>query len=268
MSKGIASLLVLMLAFSPLLMAQEDLLEVEGVSTQEEEQEILPEDANLNSEGNHLVDVEAEGSVFTLDDIVLDVGDKDSDRLRSIFSWRDNHSVLDGNTKIKNLMQEAAFQSKVGNLEGAVEIYEKVLELDEDNPLANFNRATALVQIGRFEEALEVLAPLMEKYPDNYMLKNNSAWVYATADNISIRSGEKALSLARDALLLAPGDYHIWHTLSEAYFVSAMYEKAQETAEIALRMAISQGEDNNQLQNLSNQVRKSRQAVATMSIME
>lgn len=268
MRKSVIYLLVLMLAFAPLLMGQDDVQQGGAESAMGSEQNVLPEDDGRSSESNRVVESETDEPIFTMENIVLEIDDAASSRAPSIFSWREKDSGLDGDARVRKLMEEAAFQSKIGNLEGAVDIYEKVLELDADNALANFNRGTALVQIKRYQEALEVLLPLMEQYPDNYMLKNNTAWVYATAEDVAIRSGEKALSLARDALLLAPGDFHIWHTLSEAYFVSAMYEKANQSAEISLRMALSQGEESRQLQTLSEQIRKCRQAMATMSIME
>jgi tetratricopeptide (TPR) repeat protein len=165
-------------------------------------------------------------------------------------------------------MQEAVFQKRIGNNEGALQIYDKILEIDPENELNRFNRGNTLIALERYDEALDELLPIMEANPNNFMIRNNVAWIYATAKDIQIRDGQKAISLGRDALMLAPNDYQIWNTLSESYFVSARYEKALEIAEISFKMALQAQADNQTLESMAAQVRKCRHAVATMSIME
>jgi tetratricopeptide (TPR) repeat protein len=186
----------------------------------------------------------------------------------SLFGWRQEGQGTELQRRIESMMKDASLQNRIQNYDGAIDIYTRILEMDTDNMFVRFSRGTAYVQAGRFREALDDLLPIMEQYPDNHMIKNNVAWIYATADDISIRNGAKAVSLARDAVLQAPSDIHIWNTLSEAYFVSAQYEKALKRAEIALQIAIRQSQPEERLNNMVKQVEKCRQAVATMSIMD
>lgn len=186
----------------------------------------------------------------------------------SIFDWREGSANTELRIKIESLLKDAGFQNRIRNYDKAISIYNEILEMDPENQYAVFSLGTALVQSERYREALEVLLPLMELYSNNHMVVNNVAWIYATADDLSIRNGEKAVAYARDALLLAPSDVSIWNTLSEAYFVSTKYEKALERANISLQMSISQNQPEERVRSMVEQVRKCRQAVATMSIME
>jgi len=170
--------------------------------------------------------------------------------------------------KIAKLFGRAQFQSSIGNDEGALEICDKMLEIDPANRAALFKKSNVLIQLQRHKEALEILRQLSEDYPDDFSLKNNIAWILATASNLDMRDGKKALSLARDALLLAPNNHQVWNTLSEAYFISAEYDKALDAAKISFKIARANGEPNKRLQDLAEQVRKCKQAAITMSIMD
>ncbi len=170
--------------------------------------------------------------------------------------------------EVDRLIREAAFQGRVGNLTGSLEIYDAIIQMDPGNDFARFNKGTILIQLQRYHEALDVLNQVLDSNPNNYMVRNNIAWVYATADDISVRNGNKALSYARYALMLAPSDHHVWNTLSQAYFVSARYERALRAAEIAVQLAASRGEPAERMRSLQEQLQKCRQAVSTMSILE
>lgn len=185
--------------------------------------------------------------------------------------WGERLNLDDGSTskqKIDKLQEEAAHQNRIGNTEGALDIYEQILELEPDLMPVQFTRANLLLKLERYEEALEILKRLREKEPENYYFHNNMAWIYATAKDINLRNGKKAKSLAREALLFGPNDHHVWNTLSEAYFISAEYEKAAETARIAFHIANSKGNPQEKLKELAAQVRKCEQASKTMSIIE
>ena len=167
------------------------------------------------------------------------------------------------------LLEEANRRDQAGDTEIALSLYRRVWKQRPDNAYVAFNLGTALVQANRYEEALEILQPLLEKLPDDYFVKNNVAWIYATSKDPSVRNGEKAVALAREALLLAPGDYHVWNTLSEAYYVSAEYDKALRAAQAALQMAAdARVNDREKLIGFSRQVQKCRQAVVATSLVE
>lgn len=185
-----------------------------------------------------------------------------------IVDWRRSDEKKGPKNKIERMLHNAAFQNRIGNPAGAVEIYDKVLSMEPDNFSALFSKGTTLIQIKRYRDALDALLPMAEEYPQNYMIQNNIAWIYATAEDVGVRDGEKALSHARNALLLSPNDYHVWNTLSESYFISAEYEKAVERARTALQMAFTLQESDRQMQKLKQQLLKCNRAAVTMSIME
>ncbi len=222
-------------------------------------------DEDLNGQPDSIEDA---GDVFS-DGIVLDVEiDQHEDAEQQLLPWHSGETSPSAQQQVDRMLREAAFNTRLGNLTASLELYERVIELDPANDFARFNMGTALIQLGRYREALEVLYAVMERNPNNYMVRNNIGWIYATADDIAVRDGTRALSHARYALMLAPSDYHVWNTLSQAYFVSARYERALRSAEIAVQIATNQGEPPERMRSVNEQLRKCRQAVATMSIIE
>ncbi len=170
--------------------------------------------------------------------------------------------------KINDMLREVEFQEKIGNIDCAMEIIEQILMVDPKHTDARFTKARFLEKLKQYNESLEIFIRLMEEFPDDFSLKNNVAWIYATATDISVRNGEKALSLSRDALMRAPNNPHVWNTLSEAYYVTADYDKAVETAIIAVQKGISLKYAKVDLQKLARHLRKCRQAAITMSILD
>lgn len=157
---------------------------------------------------------------------------------------------------------------KDNNLDHAMEAYEKALESDPENKSASIGLATILLRIKEYAPALEIIEPLVDKYPDDYQIKNNLAWVYATADDFSVRSGSKAVATAQAALLLAPDDYHVWSTLSEAYYVSGEYEKARRAIDECLRLATQHGASQGEIRGYQMQYAKCVKADEAMSLIE
>jgi tetratricopeptide (TPR) repeat protein len=113
----------------------------------------------------------------------------------------------------------------------------QVLEKDPANDEARFGLGTAYGQLGKYKEALELLETLLKTNPDNAALKNNIAWVYAKAKDPAFQNFEKAVKLAREAVLSSPADYNIWNTLAEAYYGLKDYDRAVRSARHALRLS-------------------------------
>jgi Zn-dependent protease with chaperone function len=66
---------------------------------------------------------------------------------------------------------------------------------------------------------------IIQNNPDNATALNNLAWLYATADNLSLRDNKKALALAQKAASLTR-EPHILDTLAEAYFINGNTKEA------------------------------------------
>ena len=165
-------------------------------------------------------------------------------------------------------LRDAYALLKGGQHQKALELFEEVVAQDPDNKRARSGMGTSYIGLGRYEDAIELMEPMVQSYPDDFFIKNNLAWLYATAENPAIRNGQKATALAQDALLLAPNDYHVWSTLAEAHYVSANYDKAVRAAEQALRLSDEKNVPMSEVRIYLRQIMKCRQAAKAMSILE
>ena len=129
-------------------------------------------------------------------------------------------------------------------------------------------KAVILTELFRYREALDILNLLMERYPDDAAIMNNIAWIYATADDPTVRNGDRAVELGQYALLRAPGSYHIWSTMAEGYYVSGNYERALKAATEAMRMAVRQKASSENLREYREQLTKSYLAVEALSLLD
>jgi Flp pilus assembly protein TadD len=119
-----------------------------------------------------------------------------------------------------------------GEYAEAEQAYLQAREKDPDNPDIRFRLSTLYIQMGRYKEAAGLLEALVAEFPENSMLRNNLAWVYATGDEM--KNGKLALRHAREALLTSPYDPAMWNTLAEAYYMSGQYDKALQASDQAL----------------------------------
>ena len=157
---------------------------------------------------------------------------------------------------------------EVKNYSEALKAFQEALVLEPDEKNNLFGLATVQTKLGDISEALKVFEQLVEKYPEDYIIMNNLAWVYATVDEIKFRNGEKALKLAQEALLVAPGDYHVWSTLAEAYYVSGDYEKGARAAKEALNLVVRAGGSDGEKLIYQEQIDKCSRAALALSILE
>lgn len=157
---------------------------------------------------------------------------------------------------------------KEGDYDRAIRAFDRALEADATNKMARFGKGTVLIRMADYAGAVEVLEPMTREYPEDYSLKNNLAWLYATAHDNAVRNSSKAIALAQDALLIAPKDYHVWSTLSEAYYVDGQYDRALRAAEEALDLARQFSASGANIVEYQRQVQKSRRAAKAMSVFE
>ncbi len=115
-------------------------------------------------------------------------------------------------------------------------VVERELERSPENPelyrlLGDLNYGK-----GRVAAAAAAYRKALELKPDDTAALNNLAWLYATAEDPSIRNPQKALSLAQKAAARDPAP-HVLDTLAEAYYVNGRFDRAVETARNALEKA-------------------------------
>ena len=61
------------------------------------------------------------------------------------------------------------------NFPKAIQLFEKILKLDPDNPVALINNSSCLAEIGKYEEAMEQLELFLKKYPNDFDALYNKA---------------------------------------------------------------------------------------------
>lgn len=165
-------------------------------------------------------------------------------------------------------LAEAFDLSNKGRMEAAIDAFQQILAADPASRKARFGLGNTYIQIHRYQDALAVLEPMIQEFPEDYALKNNIAWLYATAKDPLVRDGRKAVRYAQESILIAPRDYHVWSTLAEAYYVLGEYEKAYRAAEQALRLSESMGVGEAAREEYSVQMEKCQRAREAMSVLE
>lgn len=166
------------------------------------------------------------------------------------------------------LVDDGFFELKVENRDKAVTAFRKALEIDPKNSRARFGLGTALIAGERYAEAIRVLEGAVRNDPKDYFVRNNLAWLYATAKDVRFRDGRKAVALAQESMLLAPSDFHVWSTLAEGYFISGDYARALRSAEEAERIARASNVDPATVQEYTAQAERCRSAARAMDILE
>jgi len=160
----------------------------------------------------------------------------------------------------------AEFRSR--NFEAAIAAFQRALKIHPGDRRARFGLGTAYISNQEYVKAREMLESLAKDYPDDYTVKNNLAWLYATAADPKVRDGASALRYAQEVVIMAPRDHHVWSTLAEAYFVNEKYEEALRAANEALRLLRAQTRDPAILKDYERQVAKCQLAVQALSILE
>jgi predicted Zn-dependent protease len=136
--------------------------------------------------------------------------------------------------RVSFLVDTGVQYAKEGEYKEAEQAYLRALQADPGNPDLLFRLSTLYIQMERFADAIELLNTLIEAFPENPMLYNNLAWIYATGGKM--KNGPMALRLAREALLMSPYTPSLWNTLAEAYYVSGQYDQALRSSEFAIEL--------------------------------
>jgi Tfp pilus assembly protein PilF len=128
-----------------------------------------------------------------------------------------------------------------GILDEAINHFQKALQLNPENATAHFNLATMLRRTGRMNEAISHFQQALQIKPDDPEIQNSLAWLLATCPQASLRNGNKAVELARQANELTGGENPIiLQTLAAACAEAGRFPEAVETAQRALRLADAQ----------------------------
>jgi tetratricopeptide (TPR) repeat protein len=129
-----------------------------------------------------------------------------------------------------------------GRLDEALAQYQQALQLRPDSESAHFNLAKALYQKGNVDQAIAQFQSALQLEPADMEAQNNLAWCLATAAQASLRNGDKAVQLARQANELAGGKNPvILGTLAAAFAETGRFGDAVQNAQKAIQLAQSAG---------------------------
>ncbi len=122
-----------------------------------------------------------------------------------------------------------------GNLDRAIIWFSKAVALAPTMAKAHANLGGAFARKRQFGEAITQFQTAVELQPTNVPALNNLAWLLATCPDGSLRDGQKAVNLARQADQLSRGQSaDILITLAAAYAEVQEYPEAVSTVRRAL----------------------------------
>ena len=130
--------------------------------------------------------------------------------------------------------------------------------------------STVYINTKQYAKAEQLLEALIDEYPENFQLKNNLAWLYATAEDSAFRDAQKAIELAQEAMILAPNVHNVWSTLAEAYYSAGQYEKANRAIIHMISLVRRYGSDMPQpmIDSYKAQMRKYKRALDTEKVLQ
>jgi tetratricopeptide (TPR) repeat protein len=104
--------------------------------------------------------------------------------------------------------------------------------------------AIALDEKGQWAEAIQHYEKALEISPQSVSALNNLAWLLAAGSNASLRNGARAIQFAQQADQLSGStNVLVLRTLAAAYAEAGQFGKAIETAQAAIQLGQSQGDD-------------------------
>ena len=172
--------------------------------------------------------------------------------------------------RIQFLLDVAQSYIAEKNFDSAINAYERILSVDPTHKQTRYIIAHIYINAKQYKKAEVALRELIEESPEDFQLWNNLAWLYATAEDPSIRNGKKAVVCAHEAMTLAPNDHHVWSTLSEAYYVSGEYEKSYRAINHMAKLAALYAKDLSKeaVDDYNEQIRKCKRAMDTAESMK
>jgi tetratricopeptide (TPR) repeat protein len=128
-----------------------------------------------------------------------------------------------------------------GRMDEAITHYQKALQIKPDLAEAHMNLGNILGRQGRMDEAIAHYQQALQIEPADPEVQNNLAWLLATCPQASLRNGNEAVELARQANALTGGENPaILHTFAAALAEAGRFSEAVETAQRALHLAEAQ----------------------------
>jgi Flp pilus assembly protein TadD len=134
--------------------------------------------------------------------------------------------------------------ARQGKLDEAVTHFRKALEFEPDYPDATTNLGLALTKQGKLDEAVTHYIEMLRLKPDSVGSMDTLAWLLATHRDAKFYNPEEAIRLAQRACELTKYEKpQLLNTLAAAYAAAGRFSDAVTTAEKALDLAVSSGQN-------------------------
>src|SRR6266487_1648901 len=131
-----------------------------------------------------------------------------------------------------------------GELDAAIQHFRAALLIRPDDSDSHTVLAVALEEKGQLREAIKHYEKAVEISPKSIPALTNLAWLLATSSDASVRNGNKAVELARQANQLIGGTNTVTlRTLAAAYAETGQFGKAMESARAAVQLARMHNDD-------------------------
>ncbi|UCD79379.1 MAG: M48 family metalloprotease [Desulfobacterales bacterium] len=143
------------------------------------------------------------------------------------------------------LLGGLGYQLNIGVMEGQIDygylerqekIIRREIEANPDNPILYSQLGNICYNAKNWPGTRDAWEKSLALKPDNALVLNNLAWLYATCEDERFRDPYRALALAQLAIRL-DNSPHVWDTLAESYYVNGMYRDAVEAGRQALSRA-------------------------------
>ncbi len=134
-----------------------------------------------------------------------------------------------------------------GQYEQAIELFQKVIEVDREQPSVWGNMAAAHAQLEQYDEALDAYNTALEMDPENSAFYQNMGSIWASKGDVDKAREfyEKAASLAKD---LSPRDAATnYYNMGVTYINTGSNEEAKAALEQAIQIDPTHGESHYQL---------------------
>jgi len=120
----------------------------------------------------------------------------------------------------------------------AAERYAFILKIKPDFVEGHANLGTALLKLGKVDEAIAHFREGIRLYEDDPMALNNLAWILATHRNPKFRDGAEAVLLAKRACEITRHHQPVYlRTLAAAHAEAGQFKEAIETSQMAYILA-------------------------------
>lgn len=138
----------------------------------------------------------------------------------------------------------ARVEDQQGRKDGAITLYRRAVRLDPRSAPMHADLGVALLAAGQTAEALDELRTSARLDSNTLSVVNNLGWILATSPQDGMRNGAEAVEWAQQACRLTSFERpEMLDTLAAAWAESGDFEKAIESASLAIELAQQQKQD-------------------------